>query len=106
MKRRKIVVHVLCLSWAALLLLWPLVWLPPVQEMAFFGILVVHNMFLHEWYGRLVLVVSDVALLTGFFIKPRSPKWLVCLLVYSIILSFLTAYTVWWGVTGQQYDWP
>jgi len=106
MKRRRIFVHALCLPWAALPLLWLLAWLPPVQEIAFVGLLVVHKLFHHEWYGRVALAVSDVALLTGFIISPLTPKWLACLLGYSILLGCLTAYTVWWIDPGQQGNWP
>jgi hypothetical protein len=108
MKRKKIAVHALCLPWVALPVLWLLVGVPlqAVQDRAFVGLLVVHNMFLHEWPGRSVLALSVAAVLTGFFIRPLTPKWLACLLGYSLILGCLVAYTIWWGVTGQQYDWP
>ena len=95
--------HILCLPWLAALILWGVMWLPLVGDPAFLAFIVFQNFFAHEWYGRVILGISMVTLAYGVFTKPHSKATLAFFVVYAIVLVLFAVWTVWWGVTGQQY---
>jgi len=106
MKTMHKVAHIFCLPWLVVPILFGLMWVPFVGETAFCASLTIHNCFVHEWNGRLILGISIVALVAGFLTKPLSKLAWLLFIVYAIVLGLLAASTIWWGVTGQQYTWP
>lgn len=103
---RRSLAHIVCLPWLLMLLMYLLPLLAiPLGQIFYEPIVITHNMFIHEWYGRTALIFSGCILIAAFTAKPRRPVVLAILICYAIVLLLFAGYTLWWVVTGQQYVW-
>jgi hypothetical protein len=97
--------HAFAWPWVSLLLLWLSTFVGP-SSVVFAILLMINNLFLHEWSGRLALLVSIVFLILGFVKGRKTIPHLAAMTCYALVFSVFAGYTIWWGATGQQYVWP
>ena len=99
----------LCAPWSLFICLWFLLtlaqWCP---ESLFLVLLNTHNRFLHEWPGAISLIAAAgvlIAAIVEAIMNGVRPWRCFLLVVYSLTLCIVGAYTAWWRLTGQTYDW-
>jgi hypothetical protein len=103
--RWAIVTHATSAPWVVMFLVWAMAMVESTKNIVYVPILVIHNCFIHEWYGRCALVISLVFLVLGFVRGPKRPGSILAVSLYAVVLGLATGYTVWWAVTGQHYEW-
>ena len=97
--------HVAALPWIVVLLVWIAAMNPSTRNMVYVPVLVLHNCFMHEWYGRCTLGLSFGVAAIGFWRGPTTLLACATSLLYLHWMLFLAGYTIWWAATGQQYEW-
>ena len=93
------------LPWLVVLLVWIAAMNPATRNMVYVPVLVLHNCFMHEWYGRCTLVLSIGIVAIGLWRGPRRLVAYATSLLYLGWMVVLAAYTIWWAATGQKYEW-
>ncbi len=97
--------QVAAFPWIVVFLVWVAAMNSVTRDMAYVPVLVLHNCFMHEWYGRCALGLSIVVFAIGVWRGPRKLLAVTTSLLYLAWGLLLTAYTIWWAATGQQYEW-
>jgi len=97
--------QVAALPWIVVFLVWLTAMNSFTRNMVYVPVLVLHNCFMHEWYGRCTLGFSIVVLAIGVWRGPRKLPAITTSTLYLAWVLVLAGYTIWWAATGQQYEW-